>query len=116
HKLGAAVLLLIASTLLCAQAWAQTHTATLTWADDINPAAQTTYSVYRAAGLCSGTPSFAKLAAGISGMTFPDSSVTVGTWCYQVTATVNGIESPPSPQASATVGPAAPGQITIVIK
>ena len=34
-----------------------THKVTLTWQDTLNPAG-TTYSVYRATGLCSGTPAW----------------------------------------------------------
>jgi len=87
----------------------------LTWTDTQNPTG-TTYNVYRAPGLCSGTPAFVKLASGVTSLTFADATITVGPWCYQVTASVSNIEGPPSPQASATVGPFAPGQILITIK
>ena len=96
---------------------AQTHTALLSWTDTQNPGnGATTYNVYRAPGLCSGTPTFAKLASGVTGSTYADATVTVGTFCYQVTATVNALEGPPSPEASATVGPYAPTQLSITIK
>lgn len=92
------------------------HTAVLTWTDPENPSGQTTYTVYRAPGLCSGTPAFSKIASGVPMLTLTDTTITIGAWCYQVTATVSGIEGPPSPQASAVLGPAAPGQISIVVK
>ena len=85
-----------------------THKVTLTWTDSLNPSG-VTYTVYRATGLCSGTPSFSKLASGLSTLTYVDSTVTPGNYCYQVTATVAGIESAPSNSALAPV-PAFPPQ------
>lgn len=41
------------------------HSVTLNWQDALNPAG-TTYSIYRATGLCSGTPTFAKLATAVA--------------------------------------------------
>lgn len=96
--------LLIAASM----AWAQsTRKVTLTWADNSNPPG-TTYSVKRATGLCTGTPTFATLATGITVKTYEDTTVTVGNYCYVVTATFSGLESPPSNTAGAPVLPKPP--------
>ncbi len=92
-----------------------THSATLTWADTLNPAG-TTYNVYRATGLCSGTPTFAKLATGLTAKTFLDSTVTPGNYCYQVTATFNAIESAPSNSAPAAVPSFAPSTLGVTVQ
>lgn len=80
-----------------------THTVTLTWADTLNPAG-TTYSVYRAPGLCSGTPVFSKIATAVTAKTYADTTVQPGNYCYAVTATFNSVES----AQSNTVQPAVP--------
>lgn len=54
-----------------------THSVTLTWVDASNPTG-TTYSVYRASGLCSGTPTFSKIASAVAVKTFSDTTVTPG--------------------------------------
>ena len=94
---------LFAFLLLAVSGFAQTtHSVTLTWLDSLNPAG-TTYSVYRASGLCSGTPSFAKLITGLSAKTFQDTTVTPGPFCYTVTAVVNGVESAQATPVNPTV-------------
>jgi len=99
----AALLLLLAGVTAQAQT---THSVTLTWADTLNPTG-TTYSVYRATGLCSGTPVFSKLATAVTVLTYKDTTVTPGNYCYTVTATVNGVESaqalPTNPQVPSFV-------------
>src|SRR5258708_37655312 len=76
-------LLAVAVLLFCAGA-AQgqtTHSVSLTWTDTLNPVG-TTYTVYRAAGLCSGSPVFNKLATGLPLTTaatpYVDTAVTTG--------------------------------------
>jgi len=64
-----------------AHAQTTTHKAVLTWQDTLNPAG-TTYTVLRATGLCSGTPSFATLASGLTALTYTDTTVTPGNYCY----------------------------------
>lgn len=104
-------MLLIASALL-----AQTqHSANLTWVDGQNPPG-VTYSVYRAPGLCSGTPVFAKLASALTTTTYQDTTVTPGNYCYSVTATVEGMESPQSAPAPASVPAFAPSNLNVVVK
>ena len=89
------------------------NSAGLTWADLLNPATPTpTYSVYRAMGLCSGTPTFSKIASGLSAKSYTDSTVTVGAYCYTVTATVNGIESSQAATLSTSIPPASPSSLT----
>ena len=89
-------------------AQAKSHSVNLSWTDTANPAG-TTYNVYRATGLCSGTPVFSKLATGVPIATvaapYVDSTVTPGNFCYQVTATVAGLESPASNSVNPSVLP-----------
>lgn len=97
------VFALIATFAMPAAAQATTHAATLTWQDTLNPATGTTYSVYRAPGLCSGSPVFAKIATAVAAKTYVDSTVTPGNYCYAVTATVGGVESAQSTPGAAAV-------------
>ena len=87
----AACLVLAAACLSSAQT--TTHNVTLTWTDTLNPATGTTYSVYRATGLCSGTPTFSKIATALTAKTYSDTTVTPGPYCFAVTASFNGVES-----------------------
>jgi hypothetical protein len=93
------------------------RSVTLTWTDTQNPAG-TTYSVYRATGSCSGTPVFSPvpLVSGVATKTYQDTTVTVGIYCYRVTATQNAIESGPSPTAGASVGPFPPTQVQATVQ
>jgi hypothetical protein len=108
----AAILL---STALCvlaaAPARAQTHSVALTWMASASAAANPslTYNVYRSPG-CSG--SFTRLnSSAVAATSFTDAGVAPGTYCYQVTAVLNGTESVPSSQAAAVVpAPAPPRQ------
>jgi hypothetical protein len=104
--------------LLCTvplRAQTATHSVKLSWVDALNPSG-TTYTVYRAPGLCSGTPVFAKLATGVAVLTFTDSTVTPGNFCYQVTATVGGVESAPSNSVLAPVPAFAPSALTFTVQ
>lgn len=110
------VLAAFAILLSCHSAFAQTtHSATLTWVDTQNPAG-TTYNIYRATGLCSGTPVFSKLQGGVTVMTYTDATVTAGNYCFQVTATTAGIESPASNTAQAPIPNFAPTQLQVTVK
>jgi hypothetical protein len=88
------------------------HTATLTWKDGGN-VGTVTYSIYRATGLCSGSPVFSKIATGITGLTYVDSSVVPGNYCFQVTATMTGIESSASVAAGKTITPFPPTNFNV---
>jgi len=71
----------------------------LTWTDTTNPPA-TTYYVYRAPGGCGdGTPFEKMTKAPQATKSFRDDPP-AGTYCYQVTAIVDGVESDPSPKIS----------------
>lgn len=107
------ILFLAFSALAAAQA--PQHSATLTWTDSTNPAG-TTYSVYRATGLCSGTPTWSKIASAITEKTYVDSTVQPGNWCFAITATLNGMESPQSNTASAAVPTFAPQALSVTVK
>jgi fibronectin type 3 domain-containing protein len=101
---------LLAVLSLSLSAQAANHSATLSWMDTQNPAG-TTYNVYRATGLCSGTPAFSKLATAIVPMTYVDTTVTPGNYCYGVTAVSNGVESSMSTSAAAAVPSFAPSAL-----
>lgn len=102
--------------LLVSIAWGQTtHAVRLTWVDNQNPAGST-YSVYRAVGLCSGSPQFSKIATAITTKAFEDTTVQTGNYCYQVTATVQGMESAPSNTALAPVPSFPPQGLQVVVR
>jgi len=106
------LLLLFLSLGLFAQT---THKVTLNWTDTRNPVG-TTYSVYRAPGLCSGTPTFAKIASSVTAKTYEDATVQPGNYCYAVTATLNGMESAQSNQALAPVPSFPPQTLTVTVE
>lgn len=91
------------------------HSVALSWTDTANHTG-TTYTVYRASGLCSGTPVFAKLATGITIKTYADASVTPGNYCYTATATLNGMESAQAAAAAAAVLPDPPTGLTVTAR
>lgn len=103
------------ATVPAGQIGGPTHSVTATWQDTQNPAG-TTYSVYRAQGLCSGTPTFAKLATGVATKTYTDSTVTPGNYCYQVTATAGGVESAPSNSSLASVPSFSPTSLALTVQ
>ncbi len=97
--------------LTAGSAGAQTHSVALTWTASASAAANPslTYNVYRSPG-CSGT--FTRLnSSAVTATSFTDAGVAPGTYCYQVTAVLNGSESAPTNQAAAVVpAPAPPRQ------
>lgn len=113
-KLLTIALLILGAALAAAQT-PPTHSATLTWADTLNPAG-TTYSVYRAPGLCSGSPVMAKIATALTSKTYQDASVQPGNYCYQVTATYQGMESGPGNSASAAVPSFPPQNLSVQVQ
>jgi hypothetical protein len=108
---------LIIALLLCgnAQAQAATHSVTLTWVDGKNPFG-VTYTVYRTVGLCSGTPTFSKLATGITVLTYSDTTVIPGPYCYTATATVAGVESAQAIPVQVTVPAFAPTALAATVQ
>ena len=95
-------------------AFGQQRSVILTWDDNINPSG-TSYSVYRAPGLCSGSPVFAKIAQGVTDKTYTDSPVSPGRYCYHVTSVLESLESEPSNTASAPVPPQKPTNVQAVV-
>lgn len=88
------------------------HTVSLTWQDTQTA----TYNVYRAPGNCSGSPVFTRIADGVAAKSYTDLDVPVGTYCYQVTAAANGLESLPSNSVAAAVKPFPPAALDVVVK
>ena len=107
--------LILGLLLVAVMSFAQTHSVTLTWTDTSNPAG-TTYSVYRVVGLCSGSPTFAKIATAVTDKTYIDTTVQPGNYCYTVTASFNGAESSPSNSEPALVLPFPPTGLTAVVQ
>lgn len=109
-------ILFVATLLLGHAAFAQatTHSATATWLDNQNPAGAT-YNLYRASGLCSGTPAFSKILSAITAKAATDTNLSPGNYCYAVTATVNGSESAQSNTAGAPVPAFSPTNLTITV-
>jgi hypothetical protein len=93
------------------------HSAVLTWGP--SPSAVSNpgivYNVYRASGICSGSSTFSMLKAGVTGLTYTDSTITTGAWCYELTAALGGVESKPSNQVTAALLVAPPTTVTVTI-
>jgi len=85
----------------------------VTWADTQNPAT-TTYTVYRAVGLCSGTPTYAKLATGLTTKSYDDPTPIPGSLCYSVSATDNAVESALAGSGGVSVPAAVPTGLNVV--
>ena len=92
-------------------AQAATHQVMLSWTASTDGGVVT---VYRAPGACSTTSVFTAVTTGVALNTYTDTTVTVGTFCYQVTTVVNGAESLPSNQVTARVLPLAPTTLVAV--
>lgn len=88
----------------------------LAWTDPNVGLTGQTYSVYRAPGLCSGTPVFAKLATAVAAKTYTDAGVAPGLYCYTVTVTAASVESAQAVPSGATVGPQAVTTLSIVVQ
>jgi len=70
-------------------------------------------TVYRAQGACAATSSFISLGSLASSQTtYIDTSVPGGMWCYAVTFTLNGVESP-KVTTSVSLLPASPTGLAV---
>jgi len=98
-----------------ALAFGQAHTVTLTWADTLNPVG-TTYTVYRASGACSLTPTYVSIASAVAVKTYVDNGINPGKYCYTVTAVYNAEESVYADPALAQVKPFKPSGLTVVVQ
>lgn len=103
-------------------AFAQSHSATLTWTVPTEPSG-TGYDVYRAVGTCPssgiGTLSYTLLnSTPLTVLTYTDTTVTGGTtYCYYVTASLSGVQSGPSPTAGAAIPSTfPPTTLTVVVQ
>lgn len=93
---------------------AQTHAAILTWQDALNPSG-TTYNIYRKSGICPAPPAFFPvLVTGVATLTYTDSTVNTGDYCYEVTAVYANQQSSPSNLASAVVPAFSPTGLSVL--
>lgn len=115
---------LLAILLLLAACPLQAGTATITWSASPDAAANPTlsYNVYRSTGSCPTTidpTKMTKLGSATS-LSYSDTTVSVGTWCYYVTSALNGAESvfdsTAKNWATGVAPPASPTAIMIVIR
>ena len=126
NLLRLSVLLLFA----VAPAFAQAHSAALTWtlsADDTTTAcavtgAACTQSVYRASGACSSTSIFTSLASvSATAVAYTDSTIVPGNYCYAVTFTIGGqtsiiYQSGDTNFASVSLSPSPETGLVVVVK
>lgn len=96
------------------------HFVNLIWSasSDSTAANPGTVTVYRASGACPatgiGSLSYTALTTTApAGGPYSDTSVTVGTWCYYVTATIGGATSGPSNTVQAVILPLAPSSLKV---
>jgi fibronectin type 3 domain-containing protein len=93
------------------------HAATLTWTASADATTGMTYNVYRATAACSTTPTLAKLTSGIVATSYTDTAVTVSaTYCYGITAVLNGQESAMSNKAGGTIPVSGATVLVVVMK
>jgi hypothetical protein len=107
-----AILLFVFAALTFGQT---THKVTLAWTDTLNPAG-TTYTIYRANGACSVTPTYVLIASAIVTKTYDDNNVSPGKYCYTATAVYNAEESVYADPAVAQVKPFKPTGLTVVVQ
>jgi hypothetical protein len=109
-----AILIII---LLSVVASAAGRTVTLTWQDTQNPTG-TTYNVYKGVGDCATSNlAFVKInTAPVAALTYTESNVATGQYCYYVTAFGGGMESAPSNKAPALATPYAATVLVVVVQ
>lgn len=91
------------------------HSGVLTWTASTDSGV--TYNIYRAAAACSTTPTLTKIASSVAATTYTDSAVTVGTtYCWGVTASLNGQESAMSNTAGGVIPVAGATVLVVVLK
>lgn len=116
----------LAAFLLTVPAFAQAvkatttgHQVTLTWtaSGDSTTTTPGTVSVYRANEACPATVTTTGFSAittsAAAGGPYTDSTVTAGTWCYFVTATIGSATSGPSNAVQVVILPLAPSNLAI---
>jgi fibronectin type 3 domain-containing protein len=90
-----------------------THSVTLNWTPGADGG---TITVYRAGAACSTNPTFSAIKSGVTVNSYVDTAVTAGTYCYKVTANLNGAESVPSNTANAPVLPQPASTLTVTVQ
>jgi hypothetical protein len=101
------------SAFFAPHAAAQTHAGVLTWQDNLNPAG-TTYNILREQPPCYPN-AFVTIATGVAALTFTDTTVSTGAYCWEVKAVLNNVLSPASNVASAVVPAFAPVNLGVQI-
>ena len=94
---------------------AAVRSVVLNWVDTQNPTG-TTYNVKRGNGPCASTPTMNNITTGVTTLTYTDTPVPPGKYCYVVTANYNSMESDPSNTAEAQVKPFPPNSFTITVQ
>jgi hypothetical protein len=100
-------------------AYGQGHSVVLTWVAPADATSATTYNVYRLSGACPATAptttsGFTKIATGTTAaVTYTDSTVAPGSYCYIVTDVEAGVESKPSNDVVAAILPLPPGSLVV---
>jgi hypothetical protein len=87
-------------------------TVPITWADT----QAGTWSVSRSPGACPQVSGWTKLVSGLTAKTYSDPAVPVGSSCYAVSATLNGVESPLSTGVTVNRATAAPSGLSVVVQ
>ena|SRR5271170_3105043 len=99
--------------LMAIPAQAQAHETVLTWTASVD--STSSYIVFRSTGACPATAgsTFAQIGTSATNvLTFTDTTVAAGTYCYYVEATLGGVASVPSNLASAVIKP---GTVVITV-
>lgn len=100
----------------CKSALAE-HSVALGWTASSDAAANPTliYNLYRLSGNCPATvtPGSGTAFKGITGLTYTDTPLAPGTYCYYATAYLNGAESVPSNTVQAVVLPSPPTALVV---
>lgn len=91
-----------------------THSVTLNWTPSADGG---TVNVYRAPAACASNPTnFTQIKSGaIAAGPYADAGISVGNYCYRITAVVGGAESLPSNTANAAVLPQAPTNVVVTV-
>lgn len=94
---------------------AQARHVDLTWtASSSAGQVSVSYNMYRTAGACPGA-TFAKInTTPIGTLTYSDTTISIGSYCYYATTAAAGLESVPSNKAQADVVPLPPSGLTAI--
>ena len=106
------VLFLMITTLSLAQA--ASHSAAVSWTASVDASTSLTYTISRGTGACTPTvPSLTVLKSGVTATSYSDTTVVPGSYCYSITAVMNGMSSAPL-QGTGLIPVGAPTTIVIV--